>query len=202
MIIAAQFDPITHDRLNQAQYVGWLGQQYHVATQMPDSLRLAADHVRDQALALWLRRCAAHEQGFDRLIRQDLDTLHATILAPTAKTRLLLEGGRLIAASDRAYRILGLVAFWDQQSQTVSQIQRSLPKNLCAANRFLQASRSCEPDRIPDAHGFIQRLPDEQQGEIRQQMHEFVSLYTAFHRIAVSFESSTASLAETTDTQG
>lgn len=184
MIITTQLKSIIQPRLTRSQYVSWLGQHYHVAVKLPDTLRMAADHLHDPPLVGWLRQCAAREQGLDRLILQDLDAIHSPVPAPTGQTRLLVEQIRLVAASDQAHRVLGLASFWDHRSRTIASLQRSLPEELGVANAYLRTLASLDT-QMPDVQEVIRAVSDEQRGDIHQQMRQLASLYASFHHAVV-----------------
>jgi len=100
---------------SRRQLLAALGQEYHLAANLPLNLRLAAQRVDDAELAAWLRGRAEEEEACCCEVTDDLTDLGAELPpAPLPATLRLMERVRELAYSDRPQRLLGLLQARDE----------------------------------------------------------------------------------------
>lgn len=168
-------------RLSRPQYVGVLGQEYHLSSNAPRNLRLAASQVEKDLpeLAAWLRHHADDEDGHHLWAEDDLADLGETIPPATDATRRLLTRVRQIASGDHAYRILGLSYVVEHTAPQIDP-DELLPHDVGSANRFIVRHTKVDIKHAEEVDEAIAALPEALQAEVFEQAAEFRELFHAF----------------------
>ena len=165
-------------RLTRGQYVGLLGQLYHVAVAAPVELHMAADHLPDHALAQRLRRHGSLLEPEHHWLADDLADLGRSVPLPSSATRRLLDELRHAAAGDRAYRMLALPlvlqGLWQQ-----ADAERLLPEDAGAACRYVLGCADAAWERGAELDQTMGLLSPDEQAEARQQARVFGELLLA-----------------------
>jgi len=176
-------------RLTREQYIGVLGQEYHLSRAAPANLRAAADRLaslsagksaRHQKVSDWLRKHASEEDGHFIWALQDLNDLGVKVPPPqTYETTSLLVTVQSIATSTAPYRILGLSDVVEHFAPTL-KVETLLPEGIGEASRFIGRHSKVDVQHAKEVDEAIGWLSDKEQGEVRATAKVFESLFRNF----------------------
>lgn len=173
------FESLLQRRLTREEYLGLLGQEYHLSLAAPENLRRAAARVSDARLARWLEQHAADEDGHHLWALRDLADLGATPPAPTEATRRLLERVAQVAGGDEPHTILGLSVVVEHAAPRVDPAML-LPEGLGKATRFVVRHTKVDVKHAREVDEMIAALAPAQRAQVEERAKEFAALFVAF----------------------
>ena len=161
---------IVRGPLTREQYVGVLGQAYHLWVSVPLALRTAADNSADARVAQWMRQFATVCDDRSDSIADDLSDLRASIPTAASTTGRLLDRIHEVAGGDDSLGLLGLCEALDVWS--LSGLRGLVPRGV-NATRFVT--------RFAGARGvdsFVATLSPDDRGTTHQHASVFGHLLT------------------------